>query len=340
MKKLKMLKQNLVYEEYISNRYLPKNYKVDDSVLFEHELTKIIPKSYTFSRKNIFTKGQKLFNSRGNEILTDCSRMSKQSIKNKARFFYRNKVNINSYKLIEKSSWIMDEKSRKFFHWMTDNLSRIGLLLKQNINDPIIIDQETYDCSFVKESIELLKVNFIITPNEKFYKYKEITVTSKTAPSGNYNKELLNFISYQLIKSVSDLPESNIKRIWISRSKTNHRKIKNENEIREIFESYGFKIVYPEQNNLEENIKLFNNAEWVAGLHGAGLTNMMFMEKNNNILEIRRKDDNNNNCYFTMASDLEQNYFYLNAESLNKNFYLSDCILDPNELKQFFKRYL
>ena len=27
----------------------------------------------------------------------------------------------------------------------------------------------------------------------------------------------------------------------------------------------------------------------MGGLHGAGLTNMMFMEKRNNILEIRRK---------------------------------------------------
>ncbi|MDA9732536.1 glycosyltransferase family 61 protein [Acidimicrobiaceae bacterium] len=335
-----MLKRNLIFKEYISNRNLPRNYKESDIILFGHELRKIIPKSYTFSRKNIFTKGQNLFNSRGNEILTDCSRMSKQSIKNKVRLFYRNRENINSYKLVEKSSWIMDEKSRKFFHWMTDNLSRIGLLLKQNIDDPIIIDQDTYNCSFVKESIELLKVNFIVTPSEKFYKHKEITITSKTAPSGNYNKELLNFISYKLKQSVTDLPVSNIKKIWISRSQTNHRKIKNENEIREIIEDYGFQIVYPEQNNLKENIRLFNNAEWVAGLHGAGLTNMMFMERNNNILEIRRKNDDNNNCYFTMASDLEQNYFYLDAESLNENFYLSDCILDPKELKQFFKRYL
>ena len=95
-------------------------------------------------------------------------------------------------------------KKVKIFHWMTDNLSRIGLLLKQNINDPIIIDQETY-VSFVKESIELLKVNYIITPSNKFYKYKEVNVTSKTAPSGNYNKELLNFISSELKKGVSDL---------------------------------------------------------------------------------------------------------------------------------------
>ena len=55
---------------------------------------------------------------------------------------------------------------------------------------------------------------------------------------------------------------------------------------------------------------------------------------------VQTKNDKNNNCYFTMASDLEQNYFYLNAESLNENFYLSDCILDPKELNQFFKRYL
>ena len=50
------------------------------------------------------------------------------------------------------------------------------------------------------------------------------------------------------------------------------------------------------------------------GLHGASLTNMMFMPAKGKVFELRNHNDSHNNCYYALACALELDYFY----SLNK----------------------
>jgi capsular polysaccharide biosynthesis protein len=54
------------------------------------------------------------------------------------------------------------------------------------------------------------------------------------------------------------------------------------------------------------------------GVHGAGLTNMMFMQKGNKVLELRKRDDKYNNCYFGLASACELDYYYLSCDVDNR----------------------
>ena len=35
------------------------------------------------------------------------------------------------------------------------------------------------------------------------------------------------------------------------------------------------------------------------------------MQKNSKVLELRNKEDSHNNCFFSLASDLGHNYYYL-----------------------------
>jgi capsular polysaccharide biosynthesis protein len=74
--------------------------------------------------------------------------------------------------------------------------------------------------------------------------------------------------------------------IFISRSKAQYRKIENENDVVEIFKKYNFQVYFLEELSLLEQINLFKNAKIIAGLHGAGFTNMIFSEENTVIFEL------------------------------------------------------
>ena len=60
----------------------------------------------------------------------------------------------------------------------------------------------------------------------------------------------------------------------------------------------GYEIIYPESISISEQVNLFNNAEIVISLHGASLTNIMYMNKNKKVLEIRIFSDTVRNAFF------------------------------------------
>ena len=65
------------------------------------------------------------------------------------------------------------------------------------------------------------------------------------------------------------------KRIWVSRELASKRKIKNFNEIEPVLKKYKFQIVNFENLSFKDQIYISHNAEIIAGLHGAGLSNML-----------------------------------------------------------------
>ena len=122
--------------------------------------------------------------------------------------------------------------------------------------------------------------------------------------------------------------------IWISRSKSKHRKIKNESEILPLLERFKFKIIIPEEMTFEEQINIYNNANILGGLHGGGLTNILFMNPGTKLLEVRRENDKLNNCYYTLSSELGINYYYVNSKSQGEDLYVSDTIINLSDLEK------
>jgi hypothetical protein len=89
------------------------------------------------------------------------------------------------------------------------------------------------------------------------------------------------------------LIKSERQNIFISRkdiSGTKHvtRGINLKNTIEEVFVNKGFKIVYFEEMSLFEQIALCQNANVIAGYHGAGLANIIWAERGTRIIEITR----------------------------------------------------
>jgi len=79
------------------------------------------------------------------------------------------------------------------------------------------------------------------------------------------------------------------------------------------------------------------NADILIGVHGAGLTNMLFMKENSNILELRRKDDDHNNCYFSLAAACKHKYWYQlcdvddpSIETQQNSFYVDVDVFENN----------
>lgn len=76
------------------------------------------------------------------------------------------------------------------------------------------------------------------------------------------------------------------KRIYVARGAAPRRRVLNEAAVEKLLAGYGFVSVNPGALSVTEQVELFAGAEIVAGPHGAGLTNAVFMAPGGAIIEM------------------------------------------------------
>jgi capsular polysaccharide biosynthesis protein len=323
------MKKILLYEKFRSERTKPKNLISDDNQLFEHEYEKNFGKIYYSVVKEALIINEFLYNLKELNLMSKYSYFSKPTFLRLIRDLYRNFFRSkSSQNLIEEGIWITDNKSSVYFHFLCDALTRYTVLpeeVKSNI--PVLLPIK-YKNSWIIEIFEFLKINYIIFEKNKKIRVKKLIIPSYTAPSGNFHRETLINLRESFIKSLDtreSMPTQSNK-IWIDMSK-HRRPVVNINQIRPILKKYNFIEVVFEDLSITEKLDLLKNTNLLVGSHSSGLTNMLFMNKNSKIIDIRDPRDNIKNAFFSMASELEIDYYYMERDN-NSN----QVNIDPDKL--------
>jgi len=194
-----------------------------------------------------------------------------------------------------------------YFHWLYDVLPRFALCSK-------IIDLNKIDYfllpslkkKFQRETIELLNIPIKKCISSEKYRHinsTEIYVTEHpyviTNDASNDIQNIPIWISEWLKKYIKKDSKTNSlrpKKIYIDRRDSSSnvkdlRLITNENEIKEFLEKEGFQSVILGNFHFKEQIEIFNNAEIIIGLHGAGFANLCFCKKGTKVLELKTTTD-------------------------------------------------
>jgi len=296
--------KKIIVSEYIDVRSKPKNLDVADLSLFSREFSKNIHATSIEVVRNADILRDTLFDKSSFKYLTDYTHLTKFSIRNKLK---RLRLFWGSYDKVDRGIWIIDNWSLAYFHWLTDALTRL-IASEEYLDNHLILLPNTYNKNPYKGSLEMLNFKVKYFDISKRLHVKELLLPSHTAPTGNYNKEIINKLRDRFLEKHKITPW---KKIYISRQKAKIRKVTNEDEVVKLVNSFGFEIHYFEDYNFSEQVNLMQCTTHLIGLHGAGLTNMLFMQKNSKVLELRNKEDSHNNCFFSLASDLGHNYYYL-----------------------------
>jgi capsular polysaccharide biosynthesis protein len=173
----------------------------------------------------------------------------------------------------------------------------------------------------------------IIGPAERLA-VRGIRTVSPIAPTGNYRPHIMRGLRDRFA-TIRSTPPAAKKRIFISRSQAPRRKIQNESQLASILHDFGIDSVHLENLTFNQQVQLMQNAELVIGLHGAGLSNMVWMPSQSHILEIRFRGDASNNCYFSLASATDLQYWYLLADKTRNedDTHDADAIVDPDRFR-------
>ncbi|MBC7887155.1 MAG: glycosyltransferase family 61 protein [Ferruginibacter sp.] len=314
----------------------PMNLERKDVGLFQHEFEIIIdvPQFKIFKNIIINSKGfcYKYFSKHPINKSFDENRIGERNTIEILKDLLNIVLNRNKISL-SKICWVTDAWSANYFHWLTDVIPKLIYVEKMLPGYTVVLPRDLLSASFVKRSLNYFKLNYLAISH-----YQKVTANfflglPNFANTGNF---LPGFIldTRKIFLPVQYLTS---KRIFVKRKSPYKRRVLNEEEISIILKKYSFDIIDTAEMGLPEQIALFSQVNILIAVHGAALTNMLFMPKKGKVLELRKEGDSINNCYFSLASAVDLAYYYQlckvdnpGIETQSNNFYVDAGLLEKN----------
>jgi capsular polysaccharide biosynthesis protein len=325
--------------EALPNRTLvrlpPENLIPDDSALFSHEFERTLPPVRLVNgiegtvNLGTISFSKKVSTRSGLPIPEATARL-----RNLPRFA-RNFILPASQRA--SGAQVIDRWSHNYFHWITDSLTKVMVLQDWDVRDPVILPEYLNRIPFFSESLDWLGVDYVVLSDNRRHRVASLSFMSPTGTPGNPDPQLIQKLSVRLRSPRGGFSENDCleapprDRIWISRAYAKRRRILNEADLLPILQKHNFSIVHPEQLSFAQQMSVFSEAKVIAGVHGAGLTNMLAAPPGAHILEVRALADNHNNCYFALANACRHKYSYLQAQEKSLIF-REDLAVDENLL--------
>jgi capsular polysaccharide biosynthesis protein len=163
---------------------------------------------------------------------------------------------------------------------------------------------------------------------------RDLLAVSPAAPTGNYRPSLMTALRHRMRSHFA--PVTAVRRMYISRSASRVRRIVNEEEILPMLRKFGFETILTERLSFSEQVRIAGSTTHLIGNHGAGLTNMCWMNPGTTVLEIRRRGDRMNNCYYSLAAALGIHYRYLLCDAIDdrRDTHTADVVVDIRQLER------
>lgn len=167
-----------------------------------------------------------------------------------------------------------DVGAGNYFHFINDTLTKLCFLKKWGIPSeyPHVISKEVGETNFYKHFKDSLNDYNIIFQDKNEYMSADNFYLCKSL---SYKTEIYEDV-LKLLKIDYSNTNRNSNKVFIDRAQSNGRNILNKDRILDILGSYGYQTYMLEDLTLEEQTELFYNSSHVIGIHGAGLTNIIY----------------------------------------------------------------
>ncbi len=228
-----------------------------------------------------------------------------------------------------------------YYHWLIEACSKLVVLSNYCDNCAVLVPAPVPE--YVTATTKLLGFSRLvpITKQEVIKVAHAIEVVQTSAIGNEYTNDyathqdplLLQQVREKLLSKLAVHAERPDKLLFISRAKQKTRRLQNEAELLEILEPAGFEVIFLEGRTFEEQARLLHEARVVIGVHGANLTNSLFMQPNQVLVELIDKDYFNP-VYYRLASYSGLRYFRIGCEAASKKAgpEKSDIIVNTEEV--------
>lgn len=298
-------------DSFVCIRKKPMNISPDTELLYENEYKSEVVSNYVILQSNVSVLNDTLYSLKENHFYIQETHLlgSSFSLQDKLERFA---LFLMPYTILDKGVWITMNWTEMYYHWICDALTRLAMSFPFLDGHKVMLPESYRQLSFVIDSLAMLGITPFFYITNKRVLVKDVVIPGHVANSGDFNRATL----LNLKKLFSPFyKENKQRRIFVSRSNSTKRFLKNEEKMYPILQSKGFEIVCFEYLSFQEQVVLCSESSVICGLHGAGFTNMLFMPEGSKVFEIQIEHEQNN-CFFAMSSELEFDYWFVHAKPI------------------------
>lgn len=226
---------------------------------------------------------------------------------------------------------------KNYWHFHNDILGQLGLAdaAGLGLDTPILVSEKLYKMSFFQEiltlSPSLRARNWVVQGEGVNAQLEEAHFFNTFANHRENFDRVLDYIDFQ--DKLRQEPAGS-RRIFVGRKRDRGRSISNLNEVLEVLKKYDFDYVECEELSVRQQIDIFQHAEYVVGVHGAALTNIIYRrDRPMKLLEIFPADFMNP-CYYSLCLQYDFEYFGLvGTKSITQGTNANNFLIDVNEFE-------
>ncbi|SMB89508.1 Capsular polysaccharide biosynthesis protein-like [Hymenobacter roseosalivarius DSM 11622] len=204
-----------------------------------------------------------------------------------------------------------------YYHFTTECLPRLYSLREWADKATLLLPEGTP--AFVDEYVKLTGFSKVVKiPINELAQAEELLLTTHTATSLDHNDALIREMAgwYKARVNAGSSSFRGYENLYISRQRATYRKLLNEDELIAALAPYNFKVVNMEDYTVQEQIALLSQVRNLVAVHGAGMTNLMYMPEGGlmvNLIHEHRYDP----AFFTLANALNHDTVIIQGKAAN-----------------------
>ena len=237
-----------------------------------------------------------------------------------------------------------------YYHWITESIPKLWQVKGELDKLILILPEEYQGWDFVNKTLQPFTFKDIFyIPTDKSLFVKNLRLPQIKPICASYDSSIVTsqrsfYVDYVKRQQTSTLNCGD--KLFVNRKYANRRKIANDDAVQEVLAKHNFVTIDCEFISFYDQVSIFSNARYLVSLHGAGLTNMLFMPPQSSVLELHKRITNANDhhslVYWYLADALQHNYFHQICEPTDPDaeFFTADFIVDTDKLDENIQHML
>ena len=226
------------------------------------------------------------------------------------------------------AAWIVGRWHRNYYHWLLYHLPKIMVLQDLGAEPGLLIPGQGALRAVIEASLEALGIE---------------SSRLRSAPAGamradplwvveadRFDPQLLQELRRRIVGCKG--PAS--RRVYLSRERTRRRRLANAPDVTGPLGGAGFETVRAEELTFQEQVALASSTEILVGVHGAALTNMLFMPEGAHVIELANPEYPSP-AFYALASALGLRYWLVwGRQREDRGPGTLDVEVDPREVER------